>query len=204
MKTLFSSSSSLLSQKAAIAVTLVLLLAVLQVSADPGDETTTVEAATADAQPATDEPSAPIQPSDDTVQGNEERRSLSTTTTPTVKNEATKDAKGRSLLSTSDDASNSSAAIDAKMVKMEKLRSQMFNPTPAAGADSADKNNNRVLRRSSSLSDISPAQQVASLKEGSREQMQKRLTELFESTKSAQLARKRAKSEEAKNVQGNM
>ncbi len=78
-----------------------------------------------------------------------------------------------------------------RMVKMERMRNKMFNP--GSGVETK-----RVLRRSSSASaegkeNVPPAQQIALFKEHARDCMQSRLTELFESTRQAQVARKKAK-----------
>ncbi len=103
-----------------------------------------------------------------------------TTTTTTTDDSTTVFAAGEGTPTSEDDGSknrrsllSSADSVDSKMVKMEKLRSQMFNP----GGTSSQ----------------SPVQQAAALKEGSRSRMQERLTELFEGTQKAQLARRRAK-----------
>lgn len=77
------------------------------------------------------------------------------------------------------------------MVKMEKMRSRMFNPATSESASAV-----RVFRRSAAegKENVPPAQQVALFKEEARDRMQARLTELFEATRKASLARQQAKS----------
>jgi hypothetical protein len=101
-----------------------------------------------------------------------------------------------------------STGSDIRMLKMQKLRSQMFNPgtssaSPTSAAASATDATTAVVRRSlKSVSDAAAAvapqahQQIAMLKEGSRECMQQRLNELFQDTRRAQLARKRARQQQ--------
>ena len=97
---------------------------------------------------------------------------------------------------------------DIRMLKMEKLRSQMFNPgtssaSPTTATASDATTTTAVVRRSlKSVSDAAAAvappahQQIAMLREGSRERMQQQLARLFEDTRRAQLARWRAKQQQ--------
>ena len=96
---------------------------------------------------------------------------------------------------------------DIRMLKMEKLRSQVFNPGTSSAspttATASDATTTAVVRRSlKSVSDAAAAvappahQPIAMLREGSRERMQQQLARLFEDTRRAQLARWRAKQQQ--------
>ena len=137
-----------LSSKSLVLV-LALALLVVQAAFAQTDGVTEGGAATTESTTTTSGDGDTVVAADDTY---------SSMPSPTSDNEGT---NRRSLLP--------SDSVDSKMVKMEKLRSQMFN----TGG--------------------SPVQQVAALKEGSRERRQERLTKLFEGTQKAQLARKKAK-----------
>jgi hypothetical protein len=104
-----------------------------------------------------------------------------------------------------DDAPTTGSEI--RMLKMEKLRSQMFNPGTSSASPTtdtaSDATTTAVVRRSlKSVSDAAAAvappahQQIAMLREGSRERMQQQLARLFEDTRRAQLARWRAKQQQ--------
>jgi hypothetical protein len=95
----------------------------------------------------------------------------------------------------------------SKMEKLRTVRSQMFNPGTSSAspttATASDATTTAVVRRSlKSVSDAAAAvappahQQIAMLREGSRERMQQQLARLFEDMRRAQLARWRAKQQQ--------
>lgn len=71
---------------------------------------------------------------------------------------------------------------DRRLLKIEKLRNRMFNPAIASAEPS-----------SSSSTSSSPAVQISLFKEQARQRMGQRLTEIFEETRKAQIARQKAK-----------
>ena len=103
--------------------------------------------------------------------------------------------------STDDEQPENTTGSDIRMLKMEKLRSQMFNPGTSSSLP-ADATTAVVRRSLKSVSDAAagvappPHQQIAILREGSRERMQQQLSRLFEDTRRAKLARWRAKQQQ--------